>query len=64
VTRHSEATVLRELEGIYTDIHAHPELAFQEVRTARIASEELRHSARFRTISSHARRLTPLARII
>ena len=29
--------LLPELERVYTDIHAHPELSMQETRTARIA---------------------------
>lgn len=33
---------LPELERVYTDIHAHPELSMQETRTASIASEQLR----------------------
>ena len=32
----------RELERVYTDIHAHPELSMQETRTARIAADHLR----------------------
>ena len=31
-----------ELEGVYTDLHAHPELSMQETRTARLAAERLR----------------------
>ncbi len=34
--------LLPELEGVYTDIHAHPELSMQETRTARIAADRLR----------------------
>ena len=34
--------LLPELERVYTDIHAHPELAMQETRTARIAADHLR----------------------
>src|SRR5689334_15314519 len=33
--------LLPELERVYTDIHAHPELSMQETRTARIASDRL-----------------------
>ena len=33
--------LLAELEGIYKDIHAHPELAMQETRTAGIAADWL-----------------------
>src|SRR5687768_1091870 len=33
--------VLPELERVYTDIHAHPELSMQERRTARIAADRL-----------------------
>ena len=39
--RPSEA-LLRELEGVYKDLHANPELANQEVRTAKIAADWLR----------------------
>ena len=34
--------LLPELEDIYTDIHAHPELSMQETRTARVAADRLR----------------------
>ena len=34
--------LLHELEGIYKDIHAHPELSMQETRTAGIAETHLR----------------------
>src|SRR6476620_2355927 len=34
--------LLPELEAVYTDIHAHPELSMQETRTARIAGDRLR----------------------
>jgi amidohydrolase len=34
--------LLPDLEVIYTDIHAHPELSMQETRTAAIAAEKLR----------------------
>ena len=34
--------VLPDLEKVYTDIHAHPELSMQETRTAGIAAERLR----------------------
>ena len=34
--------LLAELEGVYTDIHAHPELSMQETRTAGIAADRLR----------------------
>jgi amidohydrolase len=33
--------LLPELERVYTDIHAHPELSMQETRTARIAADSL-----------------------
>ena len=33
-----------ELERIYTDIHAHPELSMQETRTAGIAADHLRNA--------------------
>lgn len=31
-----------DLESLYTDLHRHPELSFQEVRTAKIAAQHLR----------------------
>jgi hippurate hydrolase len=34
--------LLPELERVYTDFHAHPELSMQETRTARIAADHLR----------------------
>jgi len=34
--------LLPELEKLYTDIHAHPELSMQETRTAGLAAEHLR----------------------
>ena len=34
--------MLPDLEKLYTDIHAHPELSMQETRTADIAAERLR----------------------
>ncbi|SDH61916.1 amidohydrolase [Pseudomonas panipatensis] len=34
-------TLLPELEGIYTDLHRHPELSMQEFRTAGIAADYL-----------------------
>jgi amidohydrolase len=34
--------LLPELERVYTDIHAHPELSMQEARTARVAADRLR----------------------
>ena len=34
--------LLPDLERVYTDIHAHPELSMQETRTARIAADRLR----------------------
>src|SRR3984893_16010563 len=38
----SLATLLPELEGVYKDIHAHPELSMQETRTACIAANHLK----------------------
>src|SRR5256714_7812449 len=38
----SLATLLPELETVYKDIHAHPELSMQETRTARIAANHLK----------------------
>src|SRR5271163_5131779 len=35
---------LPELEALYKDIHAHPELSMQEVRTAGIAADHLKKS--------------------
>src|SRR5689334_25222665 len=35
-------TLLPDLEGVYTDIHAHPELSTQETRTPGIAAARLR----------------------
>ena len=35
-------TMLPELEAIYKDIHAHPELSMQETRTAEIAANHLK----------------------
>jgi amidohydrolase len=35
-------TLLSDLQAVYTDIHAHPELSGQETRTAGIAAERLR----------------------
>ncbi|MEO8216097.1 MAG: hypothetical protein ABI718_03340 [Acidobacteriota bacterium] len=34
--------LLPELEGVYIDIHAHPELPFAETRTARLVVQRLR----------------------
>lgn len=34
--------LLPDLESVYKDIHAHPELSMQEVRTAGIAADRLR----------------------
>src|SRR5512138_1429931 len=34
--------LLPDLEKLYTDIHAHPELSMQETRTAGIAAQRLR----------------------
>ena len=36
------ADLLPDLEAVYKDIHAHPELSMQETRTARIAADRLR----------------------
>ena len=35
-------TLLPDLEALYTDIHAHPELSMQETRTAGLVAERLR----------------------
>src|SRR4051794_32142045 len=34
--------MLQELEGLYKDVHAHPELSMQEHRTAALAADHLR----------------------
>ncbi|MBA2207480.1 amidohydrolase, partial [Escherichia coli] len=34
-------TLLAELEAIYKDLHQHPELSMQEVRTAKIAADHI-----------------------
>ena len=34
--------LLPQLEALYTDVHAHPELSMQEIRTAGLAAERLR----------------------
>ena len=34
--------LLPDLEAVYKDVHAHPELSMQEVRTAAIAADHLR----------------------
>ena len=31
--------LLPQLEALYTDVHAHPELSMQEIRTAGLAAE-------------------------
>jgi metal-dependent amidase/aminoacylase/carboxypeptidase family protein len=36
--------LLPDLESLYTDVHAHPELSMQETRTAALAAERLRAS--------------------
>jgi hippurate hydrolase len=36
--------ILPDLERLYTDVHAHPELSMQEVRTAGLAAEWLRRA--------------------
>ena len=38
----SLATLLPELEAVYKDIHAHPELSMHETRTAQIAADHLK----------------------
>ncbi len=35
---------LPDLEALYTDVHAHPELSMQETRTAALAADQLRAS--------------------
>ncbi len=49
ITARTSATVLTnlgdllpDLESVYKDIHAHPELSMQETRTAGIAADRLR----------------------
>ena len=39
--------LLRQLEGVYKDIHANPELSMQERRTAGIAAKWLRYTIEF-----------------
>ena len=34
--------LLLDLEALYTDVHAHPELSMQETRTAGLAADRLR----------------------
>src|SRR5689334_1608611 len=34
--------LLPDLEALYTDVHAHPELSMQETRTAGVAADRLR----------------------
>src|SRR5437868_11333882 len=36
------ASLLPDLEALYTDVHAHPELSLQETRTSRLAADRLR----------------------
>ena len=36
--------LLPDLEALYNDIHAHPELSMQETRTARMAADRLRNA--------------------
>jgi metal-dependent amidase/aminoacylase/carboxypeptidase family protein len=36
------STLLPELEAVYKDIHAHPELSMHETRTAQIAADHLK----------------------
>ena len=38
----SLAKLLPELEAVYKDIHAHPELSMHETRTSRIAADHLK----------------------
>lgn len=40
-TKGAVESLLPELEAIYKDLHEHPELSMQEVRTARIAADYL-----------------------
>ena len=35
-------SLLPDLEALYTDVHAHPELSMQESRTASLVAEQLR----------------------
>jgi len=37
----AEPTLLLELEALYKDLHRHPELSMQELRTARIVAEKM-----------------------
>src|SRR6476659_3557460 len=36
------ASLIPDLEALYKDVHAHPELSMQETRTAGLAAERLR----------------------
>src|SRR5690625_3284406 len=36
--------LLPEIEALYKDVHAHPELSMQETRTADLAAEQLREA--------------------
>ena len=47
--------LLPDLEALYKDIHAHPELSMQETRTAGIAADRLR-KAGYEVTTGSARR--------
>ena len=34
--------ILQDLEGLYRDVHSHPELSMEETRTAGLAADRLR----------------------
>lgn len=58
----SLATLLPELEAVYKDIHAHPELSMHETRTAQIADNheylvKLSDSSEHRSSRRYARGL-------
>jgi hippurate hydrolase len=36
------SSILPDLEALYTDVHAHPELSLQETRTSKLAADRLR----------------------
>lgn len=37
----AEPTLMSELEALYKDLHQHPELSMQEVRTAKIVADAM-----------------------
>ena len=49
--------LLPDIEHVYTDIHAHPELSMQETRTAGVAADRLRAAGFDVTPAAPSRRL-------